>query len=165
MVLESILTSVGVTKSPTATSSRSQGAVAQLDDTGRGMSGNIRHPKGCLWKNNNNCLPHGFSNLPTALLLTCRTAATATNMLSCQPKPVHKAQCVSAFCIKNLHFYLIPKHKIQPRTHYFVTSRVVCSSLLFLQKNLVPLGTEILHVMPDGADLKCIIILMHRNLT
>ena len=26
----------------------------QLDDTGRGMSGNIRHPEGCLWKNNNN---------------------------------------------------------------------------------------------------------------
>jgi hypothetical protein len=43
----------GVTKSPTA-SSGSQGAVAQLDDTGRGMSGNIRHPEGCLWKNNNN---------------------------------------------------------------------------------------------------------------
>jgi hypothetical protein len=35
-------------------SSGSQGAVAQLDDTGRGMSGNIRHPEGCLWKNNNN---------------------------------------------------------------------------------------------------------------
>ena len=43
----------GVTKSPTASSSGSQGAVAQLDDTGRGMSGNIRHPEGCLWKNNN----------------------------------------------------------------------------------------------------------------
>jgi hypothetical protein len=42
----------GVTKLPTA-SSGSQGAVAQLDDTGRGMSGNIRHPEGCLWKNNN----------------------------------------------------------------------------------------------------------------
>ena len=40
----------GVTKSPMA-SSGSQGAVAQLDDTGRGMSGNIRHPEGCLWKN------------------------------------------------------------------------------------------------------------------
>ena len=26
----------------------------QLDDTGRGMSGNICHPEGCLWKNNNN---------------------------------------------------------------------------------------------------------------
>ena len=34
--------------------SGSHGAVAQLDDTGRGMSGNIRHPEGCLWKNNNN---------------------------------------------------------------------------------------------------------------
>ena len=33
--------------------SGSQGAVAQLDDTGRGLSGNIRHPEGCLWKNNN----------------------------------------------------------------------------------------------------------------
>ena len=43
----------GVTKSPTA-SSGSQGTVAQLDDTRRGMSGNIRHPEGCLWKNNNN---------------------------------------------------------------------------------------------------------------
>ena len=32
----------------------SHGAVAQLDDTGRGLSGNIRHPEGCLWKNNNN---------------------------------------------------------------------------------------------------------------
>jgi hypothetical protein len=40
----------GVTKSPRA-SSGSQGAVVQLDDTGRGMSGNIRHPEGCLWKN------------------------------------------------------------------------------------------------------------------
>ena len=43
----------GVTKSTTA-SSGNQGAVAQLDDTGRGMSGNIPHLKGCLWKNNNN---------------------------------------------------------------------------------------------------------------
>ena len=43
----------GLTKSPTA-SLGSQGEVAQLDDTGRGMSGNIRHPEGCLWKNNNN---------------------------------------------------------------------------------------------------------------
>ena len=43
----------GVTKSPTVPSG-SQGAVAQLDDTGRGLSGNIRHPEGCLWKNNNN---------------------------------------------------------------------------------------------------------------
>ena len=32
----------------------SHGAVAQLDDTGRGLSGNIRRPEGCLWKNNNN---------------------------------------------------------------------------------------------------------------
>ena len=39
----------GVTKSPTA-SSGSQGAAAQLDDTGKGISGNIRHPEGCLWK-------------------------------------------------------------------------------------------------------------------
>jgi hypothetical protein len=44
----------GVTTSPTACSG-SQGAVAQLDDTGRGMSGNIPHPEGCLWTNNNNC--------------------------------------------------------------------------------------------------------------
>ena len=44
----------GVTTSPTACSG-SQGAVAQLDDTGRCMSGNIPHPEGCLWKNNNNC--------------------------------------------------------------------------------------------------------------
>ena len=36
-----------------ASSSGSLGAVAQLDDTGRGMSGNICHPEGCLWKNNN----------------------------------------------------------------------------------------------------------------
>ena len=35
-------------------SSGSQDAVAQLDDPGRGMSGNIRRPEGCLWKNNNN---------------------------------------------------------------------------------------------------------------
>ena len=41
----------GVTKSPTVPSG-SQGAVAQLDDTGRGMSRNIHHPEGCLWKNN-----------------------------------------------------------------------------------------------------------------
>ena len=34
-------------------SSGSHGAVAQLDDTGRGMSRNISHPEGCLWKNNN----------------------------------------------------------------------------------------------------------------
>ena len=39
-----------------APSSGGHGAVAQLDDTGRGMSGNIRHPEGCLWKNNNNLL-------------------------------------------------------------------------------------------------------------
>ena len=25
--------------------------VRQLDDTGRGLSGNIRRPEGCLWKN------------------------------------------------------------------------------------------------------------------
>ena len=31
----------------------SHGAVAQLDDTSRGLSGNIRCPEGCLWKNNN----------------------------------------------------------------------------------------------------------------
>ena len=31
----------------------SHGAVAQMDDTGRGLSGNIGHPGGCLWKNNN----------------------------------------------------------------------------------------------------------------
>ena len=30
--------------------SGSQCAVVQLDDTGRGMSGNIRHPEGCVWK-------------------------------------------------------------------------------------------------------------------
>ena len=33
--------------------SGSQGAVVQLDDTGRGMFGNIRQHEGCLWKNNN----------------------------------------------------------------------------------------------------------------
>jgi hypothetical protein len=43
----------GVTMSPTAFSGN-QGAVAQLDDTGRGMSGNIRHLEECQWKNNNN---------------------------------------------------------------------------------------------------------------
>jgi len=43
----------GVTKSPTVPSG-SQGAVAQLDGTGRGLSGKIRHPEGCLGKNNNN---------------------------------------------------------------------------------------------------------------
>ena len=47
----------GVTKSPKAP--QEPWCVAQLDDTGRGMSGNIRHPEGCLWKNNN--------------YLTCRT--------------------------------------------------------------------------------------------
>jgi hypothetical protein len=36
-----------------SSSSGSQGAVAQLDDTSRGMFGNICHPEGCLWKNNN----------------------------------------------------------------------------------------------------------------
>jgi hypothetical protein len=41
-------------RSNKVTSSGSHGAVAQLDDTGRGMSGNIRYPEGCLWKNNNN---------------------------------------------------------------------------------------------------------------
>ena len=40
-----VCNTIGVTKSPTATPSGSQGAVAQLDDTGRGMSGNIRHPE------------------------------------------------------------------------------------------------------------------------
>ena len=43
----------GVTKSPTAPSTGSQGVVAHLDDIGRGMSGNICHPERCLWKNNN----------------------------------------------------------------------------------------------------------------
>ena len=40
----------------------SHGAVAQLDDTGRGLSGNIRHPEGCLWKNNNNYCKIASSN-------------------------------------------------------------------------------------------------------
>ena len=49
---QEIFTPTQVTKSPTA-SSGSQGAVAHLNDTGRGMSRNIPHPEGCPWKNNN----------------------------------------------------------------------------------------------------------------